>query len=67
MRSKVIGGAAGLATKKKLQCLRCNEYNDTGNGQPFNGPDSRKFKKEYKAELNARENGTYQAVPTTIQ
>ena len=78
MRSKVIGGTAGmltlgigaapvLATKKKLQCFRCNEYNDAGKGKPYDGPDSRKFKKEYKAELEARENGTYQAVPTTIQ
>ena len=79
MRSKVIGGTAGvltlgigaapavLATKKKLQCLRCNEYNDTGKGQPYDGPDSRKFKKEYQTELAARQNGTYQPVPTTIQ
>lgn len=79
MRAKVIGGTAGvitlgigaapavLATKKKLQCLRCNEYNDTGKGKPYDGPRSRKFKKEHEAELSARQSGTYQAVPTTIQ
>lgn len=33
-RSKVIVGVGALATKKKLKCLACGEYNDTGNAKP---------------------------------
>ena len=50
----VIGAplAAGgvLATKKKLKCQRCGEYNDTGSGKPYDGPVGRKYRKEWKAE-----------------
>lgn len=33
-RSKVAVGVGALATKKKLKCLACGEYNDTGNAKP---------------------------------
>lgn len=48
-------GVAALATKKKMQCQRCGKYNQTGNGQPWTGPADRKFRKEYQAELERRE------------
>jgi hypothetical protein len=50
-RSKVIVGFGALLTKKKLKCQRCGEYNDTGNGKPYDGPASRKYRKEYEAEM----------------
>lgn len=53
-RAKALGGVGALLTKKKLKCQRCGEYNDTGNGKPYNGPDSRKFLKEWEAEQAAR-------------
>ena len=56
-RSKLAGGiaaitlvgapiaAAGvLSTKKKLKCLRCGEYNDVGDGKPYEGPASEKYR-----------------------
>ncbi len=51
-RSKATFGVGALLTKKKLQCQRCGEYNDTGNGKPYNGPTGRKYRKEWKAEQN---------------
>lgn len=33
-RSKVIVGVGALATKKKLKCQACGEYNDVGNAKP---------------------------------
>tara|TARA_X000001036_G_C20448326_1_gene712274 strand:+ start:128 stop:844 length:717 start_codon:yes stop_codon:yes gene_type:complete len=49
-RSKVMFGVAALATKKKLKCQRCGEYNDTGSGKPWDGPKARKYRKEYAKE-----------------
>jgi hypothetical protein len=46
-------GVGALVTKKKLKCQRCGEYNDTGNGKPYEGPAGRKYKKEWKAEQEA--------------
>lgn len=52
VRSKVVGGtavvmtgglaaaAAPLATKKKLKCQACGEYNDVGSAKPYEGPAS---------------------------
>jgi hypothetical protein len=37
-RSKAALGVGALLTHKKLKCLGCGEYNDTGNAKPFTGP-----------------------------
>jgi len=50
LRSKALVGVGALLTKKKMKCQRCGEYNDTGNGQPYDGPAGRKFRKEWAAE-----------------
>lgn len=34
-RSKVLVGVGALATKKKLKCQSCGEYNDVGNAKPY--------------------------------
>ena len=52
-RSKVMVGVGALLTKKKLKCQRCGEYNDTGNGKPYNGPEGRKYRSEWEAEQRA--------------
>ena len=49
-RSKVAFGVGALASNKKLKCQSCGEYNDTGTAQPFTGPASRKWRKQYEAE-----------------
>jgi DNA-directed RNA polymerase subunit RPC12/RpoP len=51
LRSKALVGVGSLLTKKKLKCQRCGQYNDTGSGQPYNGPEGRKYRQEYEAEL----------------
>lgn len=53
-RSKVAFGVGALLTKKKLRCQRCGEYNDTGNGKPYDGPAARKYRKEWEAEQARR-------------
>ncbi len=53
-RSKAMFGVGALVTKKKLKCQRCGEYNDTGSGKPYTGPDSRKYRKEWEAEQASR-------------
>ena len=50
LRSKALVGVGALLTKKKLKCQRCGEYNDTGNGKPYDGPASRKYRHEWEAE-----------------
>lgn len=52
-RAKMMGAGA-LLTKKKLKCQRCGEYNDTGNGKPYEGPDGRKYRSEWEAEQRLR-------------
>ncbi len=37
-RSKATLGVGALLTHKKLKCLKCGEYNQTGNAKPFTGP-----------------------------
>ncbi len=54
-RSKAMFGVGALVTKKKLKCQRCGEYNDTGGGKPYEGPESRKYRKEWEAEQAARQ------------
>ena len=44
-RSKLLVGVGALLTKKKLKCQTCGEYNDTGNAEPFTGPESRKWRR----------------------
>jgi Protein of unknown function (DUF2510) len=41
-------GVGALATKKKLKCQTCGEYNDTGSAKPYDGPASRKWRKEWE-------------------
>lgn len=53
-RSKMFVGVGALLTKKKLKCQTCGEYNDTGNAQPFTGPESRKWRKAYEKEQAAK-------------
>ena len=53
-RSKALVGVGALLTKKKLKCQVCGEYNDTGNAKPYEGPASRKYRKQYEAETEAR-------------
>jgi hypothetical protein len=43
-------GVGSLATKKKMRCQRCGKNNDPGNGRPYDGPASRRYRKEWKAE-----------------
>lgn len=57
-RAKAAVGVGALLTKKKLKCQRCGEYNDTGNGKPYDGPASRKYRKEWEAEQKLRTPGT---------
>ncbi|MGZ7006387.1 MAG: hypothetical protein ACXVLX_12365, partial [Ilumatobacteraceae bacterium] len=40
-RAKMLVGVGALLTKKKLKCQTCGEYNDTGNAEPFTGPEAR--------------------------
>jgi hypothetical protein len=54
LRSKALVGVGALLTKKKLKCQVCGEYNDTGNAKRYDGPASRKYKKQYEAEKAAR-------------
>jgi hypothetical protein len=49
-RSKMFIGVGALLTKKKLKCQTCGEYNDTGNAQPFAGPEGRKWRKAWEKE-----------------
>ena len=53
-RSKMLVGVGALLTKKKLKCQRCGEYNDTGNGKPYDGPAKHKYRKEYETEMAGR-------------
>lgn len=53
-RSKIALGVGAVLTKKKLRCPRCGEYNDVGNGQPYDGPAKRKYRKEYEEEMAKR-------------
>ena len=49
-RSKMLVGVGALLTKKKLKCQTCGEFNDTGNAQPFTGPEARKWRKVWEKE-----------------
>jgi DNA-directed RNA polymerase subunit RPC12/RpoP len=55
-RSKVAVGVGTFLTKKKLKCQSCGEYNDTGNAQPFTGPEGRKYRKRWEKEQANNEN-----------
>lgn len=54
LRSKVMVGVGALLTKKKLKCETCGEYNDTGGAKPFTGPESRKWRKVWEKQENAK-------------
>jgi hypothetical protein len=52
-RSKLLVGVGTLATKKKLKCQVCGEYNQTGNAQPYKEPANRKYRKaEQRAQAS---------------
>lgn len=54
LRSKLAVGVGALLTKKKLKCQTCGEYNDTGNAQPFTGPEGTKWRRAWQAEQAAK-------------
>lgn len=64
LRSKVAFGVGALLTKKKLKCVICGEYNDTGNAKSYDGPESRKYRKAYEAELAAAKTAPAPAAAT---
>lgn len=43
----VTVGIGALATKKKLKCHACGEYNDTGSAKPWNGPANKRLANKY--------------------
>jgi len=47
-RAKLLVGVGALLTHKKLKCETCGEYNDTGSAKPYNGPASRKWRKQWE-------------------
>jgi ribosomal protein L33 len=47
-RAKVLVGVGALLTKKKLKCVVCGEYNDTGSAKPYKGPEGRKYRKTWE-------------------
>ncbi|MGZ7086013.1 MAG: DUF2510 domain-containing protein [Ilumatobacteraceae bacterium] len=49
-RAKMLVGVGALLTKKKLKCQTCGEYNDTGNAEPFTGPEARKWRKVWEKD-----------------
>ena len=53
-RAHIIGfatlGVGALATKKKLKCQVCNQYNQVGKAKEFNDPLGREYQKERLAE-----------------
>ena len=54
-RSKILlPVGAMLLTKKKLKSQTCGEFNDTGNAKPYEGPESRKWRKVWEASEKAK-------------
>jgi type II secretory pathway pseudopilin PulG len=53
-RAKMLVGVGALLTKKKLKCQTCGEYNDTGNAKPYEGPESRKWRKVWEKSQEAK-------------
>ena len=49
-RSKLLVGVGTLVTKRKLKCHTCGEYNDSGNAKPFEGPEGRKWRKQWEQQ-----------------
>jgi hypothetical protein len=53
-RAHIIGfatlGVGALATKKKLKCQVCNQYNQVGKAKEFKDPLGREYQKERLAE-----------------
>jgi protocatechuate 3,4-dioxygenase beta subunit len=50
----MLVGVGALLTKRKLKCQTCGEYNDTGNAQPFKGPEARKWRKAWEKEQDRK-------------
>lgn len=59
----VTVGIGALATKKKLKCQLCGEYNQTGNAKPYMGPAGRKYRKQEQRAQKAQEAAAAAAVP----
>jgi hypothetical protein len=47
-------GVGALATKKKLKCQQCDEYNQVGNAKPYAGPENKKYLAQYQREQVAK-------------
>lgn len=47
-RRGCLVGVGALLTKKKLKCQTCGEFNDTGTAKPYDGPESRKWRKRWE-------------------
>lgn len=60
-RSKALLGVSALLTKKKLKCQTCGEYNDTGNAKPYDGPASRKWRKQWEKNEAAKSDAQREA------
>lgn len=64
LRSKALVGVGALLTKKKLKCQVCGEYNDTGSAKPWTGPESKKYRADYDAEVKAVKQNPAPSEPT---
>jgi hypothetical protein len=53
-RSKFMLGVWSLLKEPKLRCQVCDEYSDTGHAKPYEGPESRKYRKAFEAEQERR-------------
>lgn len=47
MKSKLAFGVGALATKKKMKCQVCNQYNDVGTAKPYKGPASKRLGRKF--------------------
>jgi len=65
-RSKVLVGVGTLATKRKLKCQTCSEYNVPGNAKPYTGPEGRKYRKQWDKQ-QATQTSVPQPPPATRQ
>jgi hypothetical protein len=50
-----------MATKPKFRCVRCGEYNQVGEAKPYKGPENRKYRREWKKELERERDSVGQA------
>jgi predicted ATP-dependent serine protease len=64
-RAHVVGfvtvGVGALATKKKLKCQQCGEYNQVGDAKRYFGPENKKYRRQYEREKAAMKSSTQAA------